>query len=118
VIKKFLKSVFGGGSSSKPETTKEGKPASAGKTASAPQNVNDLASFVDYVVRALVDKPDVVRIESESKDDGSAMIKINCDKDDIGKVIGKSGKTIMAIRSLVSGAGGRMKQRVSVEIVE
>ena len=39
-------------------------------------------------------------------------------KEDIGKIIGKRGKTIMAIRSLVSGAAGRLKKRVTVEVVD
>ena len=53
----------------------------------------------------------------ETREDGS-VLKIDCRKEDIGKIVGKRGKTIMAIRSLVSGAAGRMRQRVSVEVVD
>ncbi len=81
-------------------------------------NVDDLESFVDYVVRTLVDKPESVKINMKEGQDSSAIIEINCAKEDMGKVIGKSGKTIMAIRSLASGAGGRLGKRVSVEIIE
>jgi len=78
---------------------------------------SDLENFVDYVVRALVDQPDAVKIQSD-KLENSTVIKITCAKEDMGKVIGKNGKTIMAIRSLVSGAGGRIGQKFSVEVVE
>lgn len=80
--------------------------------------LKDLENFVDYIVRALVDQPESVKIESGKLEDSSTVIRINCAKDDIGKVIGRNGKTIMAIRSLVSGAGGRLGQRLSVEVID
>jgi predicted RNA-binding protein YlqC (UPF0109 family) len=98
---------------------------SAPETAKAPAfekgkkqgGLKDLENFVDYVVRSLVDKPDSVRIDV--KEDGdNAQIEINCAKEDMGKVIGKNGKTIMAIRALVSCAGGRIGKRLSVEVIE
>ena len=77
----------------------------------------DLAGFVEYVAKALVDAPDEVRVTREDREDGFAL-KIECRQEDLGKIVGKRGKTIMAIRSLVSGAAGRMHQRVSVEVVD
>lgn len=77
----------------------------------------DLAGFVEYVAKALVDAPDEVHVTREDREDGFAL-KIDCRREDIGKIVGKRGKTIMAIRSLVSGAAGRMHQRVSVEVVD
>ena len=79
--------------------------------------IRELEHFVDYVVRALVDFPDEVNVSSGSTDNGT-VIRIECRKEDIGKVVGKRGKTIMAIRSLVSGAGGRLQQRISVEVAD
>lgn len=79
--------------------------------------VRELEHFVDYVVRALVDYPDEVNVSSREAENGT-VISIDCRKEDIGKVVGKRGKTIMAIRSLVSGAGGRLQQRISVEVVD
>ena len=79
--------------------------------------LQDLEHFVDYVVRALVDAPDAVRISSESTEE-AYVIKIDCKKEDIGKIVGRRGKTIMAIRSLVSGAAGRQRKRVSVEVLD
>ena len=47
-----------------------------------------------------------------------AAIKIRCRKEDIGKIVGKRGKIIMSIRSLVSGAAGRQHKRVSVDVLD
>ena len=80
-------------------------------------SVRDLEGFVGYVVNALVDFPEDVKIQTEESEEGYT-IKISCRKEDIGKIVGKRGKTIMAIRSLVSGAAGRQKKRVSVEVLD
>ena len=79
--------------------------------------LRELESFVDYVVKSLVDNPDEVKLTTVENGDG-ATIQIRCCKEDIGKIVGKRGKTIMAIRSLVSGAAGRQKKRVSVEVLD
>ncbi len=92
--------------------------AKAEKTpkASAPPAA-DPAGFVEYVVRSLVDEPDSVEIKVDESERETA-IRIGCAKRDMGKIIGKSGKTIAAIRTLTSSAGGRLGRKVSVEIIE
>lgn len=87
------------------------------KVTSKKDGIGELEHFVDYVVRALVDNPQEVSINSEAGDRAD-VIKISCRKEDISRIIGKKGRTIMAIRSLVSGAAGRMKKKVSVEVVD
>ena len=78
---------------------------------------DSLQDFVEYVAKQLVDAPDEVSVRREENGDG-CVFRINCRKDDRGKIIGKHGKTITAIRSLVSGAAGRIRQRISVEVVD
>ena len=96
-----------------------GKPgASFAGCASLGKEMGDIVAFVDYVVRALVDEPGSVKIEVEENDKQVKIININCRKADIGKIIGKNGKTIMAIRSLVTGAASRINQHVAVEVVD
>ena len=68
-------------------------------------------------MKALVDYPDEVKITSEAKGD-SKQINIICRKSDRGKIIGKKGKTIIALRSLVAGAAGRMQDRVMIEVID
>jgi hypothetical protein len=80
-------------------------------------SMHDLEEFVGYVARALVDNPNEVSIRTEETGEGCS-IQISCKKEDIGKIVGKRGKTIMAIRSLVSGAAGRQRKRVSVEVLD
>ncbi len=80
-------------------------------------DLNDIISFVDYVVRALVDNPSNVKIELAEKEKNQ-IINIFCDQTDIGKIIGRNGKTIMAIRSLVTGAASRLNKQVTVEVID
>lgn len=81
------------------------------------KGARELEHLVDYIVRALVDYPEAVRVSSEVGKELNT-IKINCKKEDIGKIVGKRGKTIMAIRSLVNGAAGRLNKKVAVEVVD
>ena len=85
----------------------------------APVNVEagDLQGFVEYVVKSLVDHPEEMEIIPEQNEDHCAL-RIRCHKDDRGKIIGKRGKTITAIRALVSGAAGRQHKRVSVDVLD
>ncbi len=92
--------------------------ADNGKSGSSSEGgIRDLENFVDYVVRNLVDFPDEVRVSSQDGEERT-VISINCRKEDIGKIVGKRGKTIMAIRSLVSGAAGRLQKKIAVEVVD
>ena len=105
MFKKLFGFLFG---SSKADAT--AAPSSRG-------TLRELESFVDYVVKSLVDNPDEVKLSTVETDEG-ATIQIRCNKEDIGKIVGKRGKTIMAIRSLVSGAAGRQRKRVSVDVMD
>jgi hypothetical protein len=80
-------------------------------------SLEQLQDFVLYVASALVDYPDRLNLSVESTDRGPA-ITIRCEKSDIGKIVGKSGKTISAIRSLVSGLADKQNQRLSVEVLD
>ena len=101
----FLKKLFSGGDS----------PASFSPKPTG--GVEDLENFVKYVVSNLVDKPESVSIESEQREK-VLVIKVVCQKEDVGKIIGKNGKTIEAIRSLVNGAAGRLGTRANVEVAD
>ena len=82
-----------------------------------PADGPDLEGLVGYIVRNLVDSPDDVRIETV-ENNGTTQINISCKKEDIGRVVGKKGKTISAIRSLVKGSALRIDKRASVEILD
>jgi len=59
-----------------------------------------LKSLVEYIVKTLVESPDAVQVDKLDRD-GQAVMVISVSKSDIGRVIGKDGQTIKAIRSLV-----------------
>jgi predicted RNA-binding protein YlqC (UPF0109 family) len=72
--------------------------------------------FLDYVVRSLVDNPDDVQI-TETTAPGEVTYRVSLHPDDIGLVIGKGGRTISAIRSLINTAS-RTGDHLAVEVVE
>lgn len=72
--------------------------------------------FLDYVVRSLVDNPDDVQISETSKD-GETIYRVGLHPDDVGLVIGKGGRTISAIRSLINSAN-KTTDHLAVEVVE
>ncbi len=72
--------------------------------------------FLDYVVRSLVDNPDDVQISEASKD-GETVFRISLHPADVGLVIGKGGRTISAIRSVINAAN-KAGTHLSVEVVE
>ena len=121
----FWSKLFGGGSSepAAPETKKDDRPdktAESSDRSGSPAcarsvSMTDLEGFVEFVAKALVDYPDEVKVSTRDSEEGKT-IRIYCRAGDRGKIIGKKGKTIMALRSLVGGAAGRSRSRVSVEV--
>lgn len=104
--------LFGGGNK------EAGKPESSSKTPERVATLQDLEGFVEYVVKALVDDPDSVKVTTEDGENSVKVIRVACRKEDTGKIIGKKGKTIIALRSLVGGAAGRLQERVTVEVMD
>ncbi len=76
-----------------------------------------MKEFVEYIVKNLVDNPDQVRI-NEVSSTHSLIIELSVEKSDIGKIIGKKGKTINAIRTLLMSVASRNGIRVNLEILE
>ncbi len=71
--------------------------------------------LVETLVKNLVEKPDQVRIEDE-EDQGTRTFFIHVDPDDVGKIIGKNGRVISAVRCVVSAIAGRERERAYVKI--
>ena len=70
-----------------------------------------------FIVKELVDNPDDVRIE-EVEDDQGVVLELSVHSDDVGKVIGKRGRTAKALRALVRAAGALDDEDVTVEILD
>ncbi|GAB4279116.1 MAG: KH domain-containing protein [Candidatus Promineifilaceae bacterium] len=76
-----------------------------------------MKELVEYVVRSLVDHPDEVSVAEV--DEGSQMVlELEVAAGDMGRVIGRSGRVINAIRALVQVAAARQGKRVSLELIE
>jgi len=76
-----------------------------------------MKEFVEYIVKNLVDNPDEVQI-NEVGGSHTIIIELSVEKADIGKIIGKKGKTINAIRTLLMSVASRNGLRVNLEILE
>ena len=77
-----------------------------------------MKSFVEFVVKGLVDNPDQVSVEEVTEDDGSSIIELSVAPSDMGRIIGKSGRVINAVRSLLQVAATKQGQRGSLELIE
>ena len=76
-----------------------------------------LKELIEYIAKALVDNPDLVRV-SEIEGEKTSVIELNVSKDDLGKVIGKQGRTARAMRTILSAASTKVKKRAVLEIIE
>ena len=75
--------------------------------------------LLEYLAKALVEKPEAVKVESFDDDDnGSLVLELSVDDDDYGHVIGRGGRTASALRTVVKAAGSRQDRRVLVDIVD
>ena len=75
-----------------------------------------MKDLVEYLVKALVDKPDQIQI-NETQGETVTIIEIKVANEDVGKVIGKEGRIANAIRTVVKAAAAKQQKRVSVEIL-
>jgi predicted RNA-binding protein YlqC (UPF0109 family) len=76
-----------------------------------------IADVLTYVAKALVDNPDSVEVTT-SEEDGEVVLELRVHPDDMGKVIGKRGRTAKAIRTMVKAAATRDGSSASVEIID
>ncbi len=76
-----------------------------------------MKELVKYMAQALVDYPDDVEC-SEIVGEQTSVIELRVAKDDLGKVIGKQGKTAKAMRTILSAASSKIHKRAVLEIIE
>ena len=76
-----------------------------------------MESTLEYLAKGLVDKPDDVRVVKTERD-GAVVFELHVAPDDVGKVIGRQGRIVRALRTLVRAGGGRVNQRALLEVVD
>jgi predicted RNA-binding protein YlqC (UPF0109 family) len=74
-----------------------------------------VAELVEFLARSLVDDPDAVRVEREERDD-TLVLHLHVAPEDVGKVIGRQGRIVRALRAVVRAGGVRENRRVLLEI--
>ena len=76
-----------------------------------------MKDLINYIAQALVDHPEQVSV-TEVTGDQTSVLELKVAKEDIGKVIGKQGRTARAMRTILSAASAKIKKRTVLEIVE
>ncbi|MGD0821489.1 MAG: KH domain-containing protein [Desulfomonilia bacterium] len=76
-----------------------------------------MKELIEYIAKALVDSPDDVKV-SEVEGEVTSVIELRVAKSDLGKVIGKEGRTARAMRTLLTAASTKLKKRSVLEIIE
>jgi predicted RNA-binding protein YlqC (UPF0109 family) len=75
-------------------------------------------ALLAYLARALVDEPEQVSVESFEEDDGTLVLELHVAEDDAGKVIGRGGRTVAALRTLMKACAVKQGRRVLVDVVD
>lgn len=76
-----------------------------------------MKELAEFLAKALVDNPDEVSV-SENETENAVILELKVAQSDLGKIIGKHGRTAKAIRSVLNAASTKRKTRVALEIVE
>jgi uncharacterized protein len=77
----------------------------------------EMKDLIAYIAKALVDKPEEVTV-TEIEGEQTSVIELKVAKEDLGKVIGKQGRTARAMRTILSAASTKINKRSVLEIIE
>jgi len=77
----------------------------------------EMKDLIAYIAKALVDNPEAVEV-SEVEGEQTSVIELKVAKSDLGKVIGKQGRTARAMRTILSAASAKIRKRAVLEIIE
>jgi predicted RNA-binding protein YlqC (UPF0109 family) len=81
------------------------------------EHAADVRLLIEQIARALVDAPDQVAV-NQVEEDGETVLELEVAENDLGRVIGKQGRTARALRNLLSAAGVKAHRRYALEILE
>ncbi len=77
----------------------------------------DMRALVEQIAKALVDQPDKVSVQAVEGDQVT-VLELSVAPDDLGKVIGKQGRTARSLRTILGAAGMKLQKRYTLEILE
>jgi hypothetical protein len=81
------------------------------------KKLSELSKMIEYMARMLVDLPDQVEV-NEIEGENTTVIELKVAKEDLGKIIGKQGRTARAVRTVLNGASTKLRKRTVLEIIE
>jgi len=76
-----------------------------------------MRDLIEYIAKNLVEKPDAVNV-NEVAGEKTTIIELSVDRDDIGRIIGKKGRTARALRTILNAAAMKQNKRAALEILE
>ncbi len=76
-----------------------------------------MTALIEHMAKSLVDKPEDVSVEV-TEDEGGTAFKLHVGAEDLGRVIGKQGRTARSLRTILMAAGNKAKKHYSLDIVE
>jgi len=76
-----------------------------------------MKELIEFIVGKMVDNPEAVDV-TEREEDNTIIIELRVAKEDLGKVIGKQGRTAKAMRAVLAAAAGKLEKRSRLEILE
>ena len=77
-----------------------------------------MEDLLAYLARALVDDPDAVEVEGFEEDDGTVVLELRVAPEETGKVIGRGGRTVSALRTVVKASSVKEGRRVLVDVID
>ncbi len=77
-----------------------------------------MKELIEFIARSLVENPDAVTVTEEEGGDGSILLQLAAAPEDMGRIIGKQGRTAKAMRTLLNAKATREEKRASLQILE
>jgi len=75
-----------------------------------------MKEFIEFIVKHLVDKPEAVVIREKVCEEKKVIFSLKVEQNDVGKVIGKKGKTVIAMRTLLTAVGAKQGKKATLDI--
>lgn len=77
-----------------------------------------MKELIELIARSLVENPDAVTVSETEEADGSILVKLAAAQEDMGRIIGKQGRTAKAMRTLLNAKATRESKRANLQIME
>jgi len=80
--------------------------------------MDDMKELIEFIAKALVDNPDAITVSEDVDADGTILVKLAAAREDMGRIIGKQGRTAKAMRTLLNAKATRENKRAVLQILE